>query len=133
MNTGVEGQLGELKNWKYSTQTPYYPGHCGRFEDASAGDFFPRNLTKTSIIKFFSSDLCRYMELEFEKEVSINGILGYMYSAQNRTLDNGKLFKQTVIEILFSFVSYALISNSLYFSRYFHLQNSTMICTQHFF
>lgn len=90
MDTGVEGQIGELKNWKYSNETSYYPGHCGRFDRASAGDFFPRDLTKESIIKMFSSDLCRYIELEFEEEVVIGGLIGYKFSAQEKFLDNGK-------------------------------------------
>ncbi|XP_056632465.1 protein peste-like isoform X1 [Diorhabda sublineata] len=88
-DTGVEGQIGELKSYRYSTHTGYYPDHCGAFEGSSAGDFFPRRLTKQSVIKLFNSDLCRYMELEFEKEVDVHGIVGFKYSAGDRFLDNG--------------------------------------------
>lgn len=90
INTGIDGQLGELRAWKYSDHTPYNPGRCGRFDGSSGGDFFPRQLTKKSIINMFSSDLCRFMELEFEREVIVDGLVGYKYSAGDRLLDNGE-------------------------------------------
>uniref|UniRef100_A0A6P7FA51 Protein peste-like isoform X1 n=2 Tax=Diabrotica virgifera virgifera TaxID=50390 RepID=A0A6P7FA51_DIAVI len=90
MDTGTGGgQLGELRSWKYAEHTGYYPDHCGEFKQASAGDFFPRSLTKQSVVKMFSSDLCRYMDLEYEKEVVIHGIIGYKYAAGQKFLDNG--------------------------------------------
>ncbi|KAG5899066.1 hypothetical protein JTB14_028237 [Gonioctena quinquepunctata] len=89
IDTGKSSRLGVLERWKYATHTPYYPDHCGNVQGASAGDFFPKKLTKESIIKLFSSDLCRFMELEFEKEVVIGGIIGYKYAAGKRFLDNG--------------------------------------------
>ncbi|KAJ8971475.1 hypothetical protein NQ314_000683 [Rhamnusium bicolor] len=89
MDTGVTGQVGELHRWRYEDHISYYPGKCGSLEGVSAGEFFPSNLKKESIIKFFSPDLCRFMELEFEEEVLINGIVGYKYSAGEKFLDNG--------------------------------------------
>lgn len=88
MDTGANGQIGQLYNWRYSNQTPYYEGQCGRVE-GSAGEFFDRNLTPNSTIKFFSSDLCRKVELEYDHNVTINGIVGYRYSAHDKFLDNG--------------------------------------------
>lgn len=38
----------------------------------------------------FTSDLCRYIILEFEEEVVVNGLIGYKFSAQDKFLDNGK-------------------------------------------
>lgn len=89
MDVGITGQLGELYSWKFMNQTPYYPEECGKIS-GSAGEFFPTDLKKETIIKFFSADLCRYVQLEFEKEVVINGILGYKYVAADLFLDNGK-------------------------------------------
>lgn len=89
MDTGLHGQIGQLYNWKYSNHTSYNPGSCGALVDTSGGDFFPRNLKKDSVIKLFSPDLCRYVELEFEKVVVLHGIQGYKYSAGDRFLDNG--------------------------------------------
>nr|CAI5833429.1 unnamed protein product [Callosobruchus analis] len=90
MDTGISGgQIGQLKRWKFQDHTPYYPEKCGRFDGASAGDFFPGNLKKDSIIKMFSSDLCRFVELEFAEEVMIHGITGYKFIAGERFLDNG--------------------------------------------
>ncbi|XP_060529969.1 uncharacterized protein LOC132704160 [Cylas formicarius] len=88
MDTGVSGQLGELYSWRYMTKTPYYPNRCGHVE-GSAGEFFPTELRKDSVIKFFSADMCRFVELEYEKEITINGIVGYKYAAGDRFLDNG--------------------------------------------
>lgn len=90
MQNGVDGQLGELNNWNFSNRTSFYPGDCGRVDKASAGDFFPRFMTNTSTLKIFSPELCRYIELEYEKDVYINGLLGYKYSAGDKLLDNGK-------------------------------------------
>ncbi|CAH2004270.1 unnamed protein product [Acanthoscelides obtectus] len=84
-----DGKIGELERWKFQEHTPYYPGKCGRFDGASAGDFFPGNLKKDSIVKMFSSDLCRYVELEFAEEVMIHGITGYKFIAGQKFLDNG--------------------------------------------
>lgn len=88
MDTGIKGQLGQLYRWKGMEQTPYYREGCGKVT-GSAGEYFPTNLTKETIIKFFTPDLCRYVELEFEKEVVISGVLGYKYVAGDRFLDNG--------------------------------------------
>ncbi|KAJ8959906.1 hypothetical protein NQ318_011643 [Aromia moschata] len=89
MDTGVWGQLGELYEWKYANHTPYYRDKCGGLSKVSAGEFFPTNLRNDTLIKFFSADLCRYVELEFEKEETVHGITGYKYSANDRFLDNG--------------------------------------------
>ncbi|KAJ8920039.1 hypothetical protein NQ315_011689, partial [Exocentrus adspersus] len=90
MDTGERGhQIGQLYNWKYSNHTPFYPGRCGALVNTSAGEFFPTDLRNDSVIKFFSPDLCRYVELEFEDEVVVNGIVGYKYSAGPKFLDNG--------------------------------------------
>ncbi|XP_066145445.1 protein peste-like isoform X2 [Euwallacea fornicatus] len=93
MDTGAKGNFGELLFWKGMNSTPFYRGECGKV-GGSAGEFFPNNMTKELIIKFFSPDLCRYLELEFEEEVVVNGILGYKYVAGDRFLDNGTKIKE---------------------------------------
>lgn len=90
IDTGARGNLGVLERWKFSEHTGFYPDKCGNVQNASAGDFFPRKLTHDSVIKMFTSDLCRYMELEFEEEVLVNNIVGYKYVAGQKFLDNGK-------------------------------------------
>ncbi|CAH1156005.1 unnamed protein product [Phaedon cochleariae] len=89
MNTGVDGRLGELNSWRNMNQSTYYPGKCGVINGGSAGEFFPTDLKKDEVVRFFSSDMCRYLELEFEEEVIIGGLVGYKYSAGERFLDNG--------------------------------------------
>ncbi|CAH1112788.1 unnamed protein product [Psylliodes chrysocephalus] len=89
IDTGARGNLGVLERWKFSEHTGFYPDKCGNVQNASAGDFFPRKLTHDSVIKMFTSDLCRYMELEFEEEVLVNNIVGYKYVAGQKFLDNG--------------------------------------------
>ncbi|KAL1505375.1 hypothetical protein ABEB36_004958 [Hypothenemus hampei] len=88
MDVGLSGQLGELYQWKFENRTAYFPGECGKIS-GSAGEFFPGHLTKESRIRLFSPDLCRYVELEFEKESEVKGLSGYKYSAADRFLDNG--------------------------------------------
>ncbi|XP_030762896.1 protein croquemort-like isoform X2 [Sitophilus oryzae] len=88
MGLGKTTKLGELYSWKTMNQTPYYSDHCGNIK-GSDGDFFPSGLNKESIITFFSPDMCRYIDLEFEKEVNIKGIMGLKYSAGRKFLDNG--------------------------------------------
>ncbi|XP_023016535.2 protein peste isoform X2 [Leptinotarsa decemlineata] len=94
MDTGFSGHLGELRSWNYAKYSSFYQGECGGLKDSSSGEFFPRELTKESIIKLFSPDLCRFMELEYEKEIVINGVVGYKYSAGQRFLDNGTLIPE---------------------------------------
>ncbi|XP_066245545.1 protein peste-like [Euwallacea similis] len=93
MDTGLKGHLGELLSWKGMNITPYYRDECG-IVAGSAGEFFPQNMSKESIVKFFSPDLCRYVELEFEEEVVVNGLLGFKYVAGDRFLDNGTKVKE---------------------------------------
>nr|AEE63071.1 unknown [Dendroctonus ponderosae] len=88
MDVGLTGQLGKLYSWKFMQHTPYFRDKCGDIS-GSAGEFFPANLNKESLVNFFSPDLCRYMQLEYEKEVDVNGVLGYKYVAGDRLLDNG--------------------------------------------
>lgn len=93
MGTGTKNKhdFGVLYSWRYQNRIPYFPGECGKLE-SSAGEFFPRNLNKDSIIRFFSSDLCRRVDLEYDSEKTINNILGYKYTAGLRFLDNGIFF-----------------------------------------
>ncbi|CAH0555939.1 unnamed protein product [Brassicogethes aeneus] len=91
MDTGVDGSLGRLYRWKGMNHTDFYKDECSDV-GGSAGEFFPPNMNKETIIKFFSADLCRTMELEFQKEMELHNMAAYKFSAGDRFLDNGTKF-----------------------------------------
>ena len=88
MGTGVNSTFGEIKTWEGVKRTPFFDGSCGSVY-GSAGQYFPRNLQK-DVIKLFSSDLRRSVNMTFEEEEIVWGMLGYKYMMDDRALDNGK-------------------------------------------
>ncbi|KAK4875495.1 hypothetical protein RN001_011917 [Aquatica leii] len=92
MNTGVSNSLGELRQWNYHNETKFYSGNCAKVH-GSAAEFYPSHNTKDSI-GFFSPDMCRHVQLDYEKDVNIKGIDGYKYSAQESMLDNGTIIPE---------------------------------------
>lgn len=95
MNTGAIdiSKIGEVEQWNYNTRTNFFPGNCGKI-NGSAGEFYPPNQTKDKPVHFYSSDMCRSIAFDFEKEVEIHGIPGYKYSGGTKTVDNGTEFPE---------------------------------------
>uniref|UniRef100_A0A1Y1K1C6 Scavenger receptor class B member 1 n=1 Tax=Photinus pyralis TaxID=7054 RepID=A0A1Y1K1C6_PHOPY len=89
MGTGVQGDFGQLKTWNYENETNYYSGECAKVHGSGA-EFYTKPLKK-DYIGFFSPDMCRYVQLDYEEDKSLSGISGYKYSAQAGMLDNGTL------------------------------------------
>ncbi|XP_063920978.1 protein peste-like [Zophobas morio] len=92
MGTGINSTFGEINTWEGKKRTPFFDGACAEVY-GSAGQFFPRNLKK-DVVKLFSSDLRRSVNLTFDREETIAGILGYRYIADDRVLDNGTIYPQ---------------------------------------
>jgi scavenger receptor class B protein 1 len=90
IHTGVEDilKIGEVKNWNFYEQTPYYEGECGRIR-GSGGDFFPGSIDKSQIVSLFSPEMCRVVDLDFEEELDINGVKAFKFAGGKRTVDNG--------------------------------------------
>lgn len=90
MNTGAADitKIGRVESWNYASRTDFFPGKCGMI-NGSAGEFYPPNQTKDKPVSFYSADMCRSIEFDFEKEVELHGITGYKYSGGKKTVDNG--------------------------------------------
>ncbi|TRY75716.1 hypothetical protein TCAL_08673 [Tigriopus californicus] len=87
MYTGEQNlsRLGQIASWNYTQQLQYYPAHCGRV--GGAGDFFPPARQRTSV-SLFSNDLCRPIELSYQRDTAIDGIQTYRYVVQPDYLAN---------------------------------------------
>ncbi|XP_025834421.1 protein peste isoform X3 [Agrilus planipennis] len=92
METGVGNTIGKLQRWNYWTRTPYFPGECGNV-DGSAGELFPPK-QKRDGIRFFSTDLCRNVKLDYEQDINVQGVTVYKYSAGRSMLDNGTYYPE---------------------------------------
>lgn len=73
---GNLSRLGQVATWNYTDHLKFYPGHCGQV--SGAGDFFPPGRQRTRV-NLFSNDLCRTIELDYEKDGAIDGIETYRY------------------------------------------------------
>lgn len=90
MHTGENdiSQIGRIREWNYRSRTDFYSGPCGQI-NGSAGEFYPPKQNKSQGIAFFSPDMCRSMSFDYADEETINGIVGYKYSAGKRMVNNG--------------------------------------------
>lgn len=93
MNTGAAdiAKIGKVESWDYQTRTSFFPGACGQI-NGSAGEFYPPHQTKDRPLSFYSSDMCRTLDFDFERERSVRDIVGYKYSGGRKTVDNGTAF-----------------------------------------
>ena len=88
MGTGVNSTFGQIDSWSGYQRTPFFNSPCNEVY-GSAGQFFERNLKKDSV-KVFSTDLRRSVNLTFDREEIVAGVVGYRYIVDDRLLDNGK-------------------------------------------
>lgn len=97
MHTGDSDirQLGAVKLWDYTAQTPYFPGQCGMV-NGSAGEFYSPNQQRTESVSFFSSDMCRTIKFDYTEDVKVQGITGYKYSGGKKLLDNGTVYPENL-------------------------------------
>ncbi|KAJ3643123.1 hypothetical protein Zmor_025854 [Zophobas morio] len=88
MWTQVDEKFGKIITWNHRNESDYYEGECNAVK-GSAGEFYPIN-QKPDYIEFFSSELCKFAKLEYEKDVVVKGVKGYKYTGKN-IFDNGTL------------------------------------------
>lgn len=95
MHTGEDdiSQIGSMKNWNYSPRIQYFPDDCGILK-GSAGEFYPPIKEKTASVSLFMADLCRGVDLDFEREKSIQGVTGYKYRGSEKSVDNGTIYPE---------------------------------------
>ncbi len=83
-------RLGEVYSWNYTTQSPYFPGECGRIRGAA--EFFPPNRDRT-FVQLYNPDLCRTIKLDFARESKTkNGnVSGYVYEVTPEVFANSSV------------------------------------------
>nr|QOE77894.1 cameo1 [Antheraea pernyi] len=88
MNTGASdfSQLGNIEMWKYSNHT-VFRDECGVVK-GSTGELWAPELGQPELY-VFASDLCTYIILSKDSNVTIQGIDGVQYSANDSVFDNG--------------------------------------------
>lgn len=96
MHTG-EGdisQFGEVKEWNYSPDLPYYTGSCQEVR-GSGGEFYPPEQDQENPITIFNGELCRPLDMYFTEEVNEQGMTLNKYAATPRSFDNGSLYPES--------------------------------------
>lgn len=100
--------FGRILTWNHRNRTDFFEGHCGDIK-GSAGEFYPLNIKRDKLL-FYSSELCKYAELEYEKDVVIKGVKGYKFSA-DYLFDNGEIF---LLQSRFNISTCSIMSSQLY-------------------
>lgn len=97
MNTGQDdiSKLGKTRTWNYANSTPFYPSPCNDVH-GSGGEFYPPEQTKNQPVAVFNGELCRYLDLHYEKEVSFNDVKAYKFVGDERSVDNGTKFSDNI-------------------------------------
>ncbi|KAG6451940.1 protein croquemort [Manduca sexta] len=94
MSTGAAdfSQLGNIQKWRYSTRTPFR-GECGEVK-GSTGELWAPEMGQPEVY-IFASDICTYMILAKDSDVTIEGIDGVQYAANDSVFDNGHRYPHT--------------------------------------
>lgn len=92
IGTGVGdmNNYGQLKFWRGENRTKYFSPECSQVR-GSPGELQLTRLKKYQSIRYFSSDLCRSVELEYVDEVWVDGVRGYRYKLGSNVFDNGTI------------------------------------------
>ncbi|XP_047530543.1 protein peste-like isoform X1 [Vanessa atalanta] len=84
----VSGTLpGQILRWNNYETLPYYSGECAKIT-GSAGEFMPHNLTEEGTLTMFVPDLCRTVNLEYEKSGIYDGLPYHKYTMTEISFDN---------------------------------------------
>ncbi|XP_045485858.1 protein croquemort [Pieris rapae] len=88
MNTGATdfSKLGNVEKWRYSNTT-MYRDECGEVR-GSTGELWAPELGQPEVT-IFAPDICTYMNLAKNDTVTVLGIEGMMYVANDSVFDNG--------------------------------------------
>ncbi|KAL3269245.1 hypothetical protein HHI36_008325 [Cryptolaemus montrouzieri] len=111
-NMGIDDlTFGQLKNWNFAAHTPYYDGKCSEIT-GSAGDFFPKPLTKGNL-NIFNVEMCRTIVMDYDGESSRKFMRGYQYTLGDHFLDNGTLIPENQCYCTGECVPYGMMNISL--------------------
>ncbi|XP_013187178.1 protein croquemort [Amyelois transitella] len=88
MNTGAAdfSNLGNIENWQYSNRT-VFRDECGEVR-GSSGELWAPEYGQEELV-LFANDICTYMVLSKNASVTISGVDGVMYAANDSVFDNG--------------------------------------------
>lgn len=89
MGTGeLNIPFGALDEWNYENRSKYYEDSCSDIK-GSAGEFFPRNMSKTDELDIFFTDLCRPIRFYYDEENNYKNMDVYKFIGTRNTFDNG--------------------------------------------
>ncbi|KYB28339.1 Sensory neuron membrane protein 2-like Protein [Tribolium castaneum] len=82
--------LGQIIRLNNATYTDYWNGlgkntSCDKVQGTDA-TLYPPGVGKDSVFQIYSTDICRYVEIKYSKEMQYKGIKGYLFTADNSTL-----------------------------------------------
>ncbi|CAH2108669.1 unnamed protein product [Euphydryas editha] len=78
---------GQILRWNNYDSLPYYSGECAKIK-GSAGEFMSHNLTEDTLLTMFVPDLCRTVNLEYDKSGYIDGLPYHKYTMTDISFDN---------------------------------------------
>lgn len=88
-------KLGITKTWNYNNATPYYPSPCNDVH-GSGGEFYPPGQRKDRPVSVFNGELCRYLDLYFDKEESLKGVDVLKFAGNEHSVDNGSRYSENI-------------------------------------
>lgn len=87
MYTKNDENFGKLLTWNHRNRTDYFPGKCGEIR-GSAGEFHPMNAKPSDQVTVYSSEMCTFQDLQFEKNETVKEVGVYKF-IPNNIFDNG--------------------------------------------
>lgn len=96
INTGADdiSRIGRVEAWNYQQRTNFFPAECGMI-NGSAGELYPPQRTKERPVSFWSGDMCRTLDFDFDSETKVHGVDGYKFAGGRKTVDNGTEFPES--------------------------------------
>ncbi|XP_068912598.1 sensory neuron membrane protein 2-like [Tenebrio molitor] len=90
--------LGQIVRLNNSTRTHYWKqsnanSSCDEVKGTDS-TLYPPQISKDSIFQIYSTDICRYIEIQFLKEEFYKGVKGYTFATNNLTLRASTTLKE---------------------------------------
>lgn len=81
-------KLGLVRSWNYENHSDFFEADCGQVK-GTVGDLYPPGQKKSTPLQMFTSEICRYIQVDYAEDTEILGIPGYTYVVGKSLLDNG--------------------------------------------
>nr|XP_045610405.1 lysosome membrane protein 2-like isoform X1 [Procambarus clarkii] len=76
----------ETQEWNGKSALTYWNDQYCNMINGTDGSQYPPKVTKDTVLKIFTSELCRSLYLTYEKEIKHNGIHAYRFTAPEKML-----------------------------------------------